>query len=263
MTGFIDIEDRGLPIPQGLKGQQYLDKVQAMQIGSGAKVFRGDESGIWLGAKKFADAPFSVDMLGNVVASSGAIKGNITVGGAANASGVIHVLNSSEVEKVTIDKDGILIQDGKLVIKDSTNTTIMDATGLVSAASFSTEEVEQTVEKTTSSTSFVDISGVTMTFSLSRNTKILFLFAALMYKYGGAVDSNILVSLTVDGTNYRPWLIFWSDTNESDNVETVSAHKTLTLGSGSHTAKLQFKSGNANYTAAVDEIILTRVNLGT
>jgi len=117
MTGFIDIEDRGLPIPQGLKGQQYLDKVQAMQIGSGAKVFRGDESGIWLGAKKFADAPFSVDMLGNVVASSGAFGQYISkTGTAQNMTGSINVANN----RVLID--GV---NGRIVVHDGTTNRVV------------------------------------------------------------------------------------------------------------------------------------------
>jgi hypothetical protein len=34
--------------------------------GYGDAVFGSDENGIWLGAADFADAPFSVDMLGNM-----------------------------------------------------------------------------------------------------------------------------------------------------------------------------------------------------
>ena len=68
---FNDIERKDLPEkPEGIGGAQYLDNLSALQIGFGSKVFRGDRSGIWLGAEKFADAPFSVDMLGNVIASS-------------------------------------------------------------------------------------------------------------------------------------------------------------------------------------------------
>ena len=68
---FNDVKKKDLPEkPEGIGGAQYLDNLSAMQIGFGSKVFRGDRSGIWLGAEKFADAPFSVDMLGNVIASS-------------------------------------------------------------------------------------------------------------------------------------------------------------------------------------------------
>lgn len=52
-----------------------LTNTAALQIGSGSRVFRGDQSGIWLGAAKFIDAPFSVDMDGNLVATSADFSG--------------------------------------------------------------------------------------------------------------------------------------------------------------------------------------------
>lgn len=45
------------------------------QLGAGADVLRIDKSGIWLGAEKYTDAPFKVDMDGNLVASSATLSG--------------------------------------------------------------------------------------------------------------------------------------------------------------------------------------------
>jgi len=73
---FNDVKKKDLPEkPQGIGGSQYLDNISAMQVGYGSKVFRGDRSGIWLGASKFTDAPFSVDMEGNVIATSADFSG--------------------------------------------------------------------------------------------------------------------------------------------------------------------------------------------
>lgn len=47
----------------------------AMELGAGSSVFRVDQSGMWLGAAKYADAPFSVDMNGNLVATSADFSG--------------------------------------------------------------------------------------------------------------------------------------------------------------------------------------------
>jgi hypothetical protein len=66
LNAFNDIPNAGLPQASGIAGQQYLDNILAMQVGSGTSVFRADQSGFWLGANKFADAPFRVDMQGNV-----------------------------------------------------------------------------------------------------------------------------------------------------------------------------------------------------
>ena len=73
---FNDVKKKDLPEkPQGIGGSQYLDNIATMQVGYGSKVFRGDRSGIWLGASKFTDAPFSVDMEGNVIATSADFSG--------------------------------------------------------------------------------------------------------------------------------------------------------------------------------------------
>ena len=70
---FVDVKnvDIGVGIPAGTEYTQSGE----MAIGQGSKVFRADQSGIWLGAEKFADAPFSVDMLGNLIASSATLSG--------------------------------------------------------------------------------------------------------------------------------------------------------------------------------------------
>jgi hypothetical protein len=39
-------------------------------LGEGAKTLKYDQQGLWLGAQKFEDAPFKVDMEGNVTATS-------------------------------------------------------------------------------------------------------------------------------------------------------------------------------------------------
>lgn len=46
-----------------------------LAIGAGSKVLRADQSGLWMGAEKWQDAPFRVDMLGNLVASSATLTG--------------------------------------------------------------------------------------------------------------------------------------------------------------------------------------------
>lgn len=45
-------------------GEQNLDRVRTLQVGEGSNVFRGDRSGIWLGAEDWEDAAFRVNMAG-------------------------------------------------------------------------------------------------------------------------------------------------------------------------------------------------------
>lgn len=70
-----DIEIKALPVEDTRYGSDVFRDVQEMQVGAGATVFRSNQSGIWLGAKVFSNAPFRVDMNGNVTASSLGITG--------------------------------------------------------------------------------------------------------------------------------------------------------------------------------------------
>ena len=85
IEAFNDIKAKPLPQSRGIDGLDYLDRVAGLQIGAGSKVFRGDQSGIWLGASKFADAPFSVDMQGNIVASTATFGQYISKAGTSQA----------------------------------------------------------------------------------------------------------------------------------------------------------------------------------
>ena len=63
-----------------IKNDSGFHDMRALNIGVGSKVFRADERGIWLGAEDFADAPFSVDMGGKIVATTlelSAISGSL------------------------------------------------------------------------------------------------------------------------------------------------------------------------------------------
>jgi len=82
IQAFNDVQDAGMPQADGLYGQQYLDNILSMQVGSGTSVFRADESGLWLGANKFADAPFKIDMQGNIYVETG--SGTIVIDGINN-----------------------------------------------------------------------------------------------------------------------------------------------------------------------------------
>jgi len=66
----------------GAYGNDLLGSVQSLQVGFGSKVMRVDRQGIWMGAPDFASAPFSVDMSGNMVATSLDLSNYLQVGDA-------------------------------------------------------------------------------------------------------------------------------------------------------------------------------------
>lgn len=81
-TVFTNIPSAPDPEPQTAVASQF-GSFREIQIGFGAKCFHADSQGIWLGAEKYASAPFRVDMSGNVYASSITLTGYVAVGGAA------------------------------------------------------------------------------------------------------------------------------------------------------------------------------------
>ena len=89
-----DIERKPFPRKEGLAGLDDLRQIGALQVGGlGAKVFKADDQGMWLGASKFVDAPFSVDMLGNVVASSATFSAYATTAAALLRAGTGQTLS--------------------------------------------------------------------------------------------------------------------------------------------------------------------------
>lgn len=81
-------EEKQIPRPDQVR---HLSKVQEFQIGRGTNVWRANRQGMWLGAEKFEDAPFSVSMTGEVVGISfeGTTLTGITINGSTINGGTI------------------------------------------------------------------------------------------------------------------------------------------------------------------------------
>lgn len=69
-------------------GAQFFRNVKELSVGYGAQVFRVDRNGMWAGAETFADAPWSVDWEGNMIASSIVLSGYIPTGDALDDIGI-------------------------------------------------------------------------------------------------------------------------------------------------------------------------------
>lgn len=230
-----------------INGLDYLDRVAGMQVGQGTRVMRVDESGIWLGAKTFALAPFSVDMDGNLIATSATIRGDIILGGAGNVNGTLSLLDASSVEQILLDNTGITINNGKLTIKDGTNTAIMDSTGLIGSTQFETQSVRDANTFNTTSSTYVDITNMSVvTSSFTRTIPAVCHIVANFrvddtgdWEGTGSIGLNLdgsipadSVSLTRDG--YR------SGTEQDGVLSSVSStHYYSTPSTGTHTYKLQ------------------------
>ena len=117
IEGFKNVKRKKIEPSRGIAGFDDLRRVSAFEIGTGNRAFKADSSGIWLGANAFADAPFSVDMEGNITASSLDLSGYLTKAGASQVlAGDIQV----GVGNVKIDG-----ANKRIVINDGTNDRIL------------------------------------------------------------------------------------------------------------------------------------------
>jgi len=66
------------PIAPAEPGDSSRQSLSEVNVGDGNTSYHADKSGIWLGAKRFADATFSVSMLGILMATGAIISGTIT-----------------------------------------------------------------------------------------------------------------------------------------------------------------------------------------
>lgn len=114
---FNDIPDQPIGETGNINGLDYLDNVSAIRIGAGTKSFKADESGIWLGAKKFVDAPFSVDMDGNIIATTLALGGYMSKTDTGQSFTGSFTLGTANI---TIDG-----ANKRIVINDGTNDRIL------------------------------------------------------------------------------------------------------------------------------------------
>ena len=124
VNAFNDIPDNPLQDSDSLHGKDYLDNISALQVGFGARSFKSDESGIWLGANVFADAPFSVDMQGNVIASSATFSSYATTAAALLKAGTAQPL-TGDIRVGTGANVKIDGANARIMINDGTNNRIL------------------------------------------------------------------------------------------------------------------------------------------
>lgn len=143
-------------------GSDISRNMKELQVGAGSNVLRANESGLWLGAAKWKDAPFRVDMLGNVVANSIALTGFIAIGGAAadvNAnvttiSGGKITTNSLAASKIVSGSITALQIAAGTITATQLNFVPVDSTNVVASINASVEGIKITGAR-------VSISGLT------------------------------------------------------------------------------------------------------
>ncbi len=171
--------------------------------------------------------------------SGSLISGNITVGGRDNGEGYISVLDSDNLERVYLDKAGIKVFNGRIIIENDSNVTSIDAKGLVSTANFVQTDTSVGGTSDVTSTSFVDIPGATVSFTTTRERVISIYQAVITFMVENPpTDAGIgVIVMDLDGVEYAPIYLYAG----ADFGLTFFNQRTLTLAAGSHVLKLKAK----------------------
>jgi len=119
VDAFNDVPDYQLNNPSTY-GKDTLN-VAAMNVGFGDKSFKSDDQGIWLGANFFEDAPFSVDMDGNITATSLDLTAYLSKTGTNQPmSGTIRLGTGTGTASIILDGG-----NKRIIINDGTNDRIL------------------------------------------------------------------------------------------------------------------------------------------
>jgi hypothetical protein len=148
---------------------------------------------------------------------------------------------------IVLDKDGILVNDGKIVIKNISGTSILDANGLTSS-NFTSDTITDSTNQVITNTVDTDLVNGSLSFTLAKDSKVLFLYKVVLYiTQGGAGDllGMARVRLKLDGTTLDEAVergaSFSTQTyvGIAQNINTtVSGHSIELVTAGNHTIKL-------------------------
>lgn len=177
--------------------------------------------------------------------------GTATLGGLANVNGVLEIKDDVNTQIGKWDKDGILIKDGKLEIRNDNDTISIDPKGIVSTANFAKSDVANGSlnQVITSDVSYTDITNATLTFTLDRPTTILFIadFNAYLIESVGNTASS-LTWIFLDNVSQVP--MYFNSGNTS--AVPIGSHLIKEVAAGTHTVKLSSilfnKTGNPTLT---------------
>ncbi len=125
------------------------EKMASMQIGFGSRVMRANEQGLWMGAEAFADAPFSVDMQGNVTASSITLSGYVATGGAAaDINGNATTVSGGKLTAGSVTADKITVSQLSALSANLGTITAGTITGALFRTAASGERIEMDTTNT-------------------------------------------------------------------------------------------------------------------
>ena len=177
-------------------------------------------------------------------------------------------------DKFTVDAEGnVAITEGNITIKDNTETTMIDSTGLVSTVNFTSDSATANPSTNFTTSTYVTVASSPLSFTLPRTAKILVLLtvqsSAAQTTGGSDAIGRIFFTPHLDGVAQLPEILIDSGlvnvTGERENIirKTYSTTLLISAASGSHTLDFRYKiDSGSNITASLNNWSLTYIILG-
>ena len=232
-----------------------------IRISPAGIVFRNKDGEITIGQ----DAETGDAIFKGIVQAGTLISGNIIIGGADDGKGILSLLNADNIEIIHMDSEGIRIFKGKILIEDETSQTVVDSRGIKSTTQFPNANSTQASQQNTTSTSFTDISGASLSFTLERTANVLVFLDATGYNTANLSGTdNCIVTLNIDGSDQSKQMSLPGILSGGGALfgATGSLVYLFQLAAGNHTIKGRMRSVNGGQASVVFTSITYNI-LGT
>ena len=197
---------------------------------------------------------FSIDGVSGDAIFKGIIQGKTLIAGLI-VVGDNAVLIDGETGDITVNS-------GKLTIYDEDEVSILDATGLKNSAFNFDTVFSSTIQNINNTTT--DLSDMSLNFTFKRETELLLMATCLTDFLFNTSNGAAKLSINVNGVDQTPQGVLSATHGSSHNTilqSTLTTHKFITLGEGSHIIKLRGTHSGTD-SANFGDKQLTYITLG-
>lgn len=181
--------------------------------------------------------------------------GTLQLGGKDNVSGIFSLKDAANVERIKMDKDGMEINKGRILIKDAEAATVLDSKGLVGGTAFTSDIVVKSANQSLD-LGWQDITELTFTITVDRTIPFLFFTNITLSSDDGITEVRMLI----DGSIYYPGPTSTSNGfyMEAETAGTLALNFSNThlinLEAGSTIVKWQASRGTASSSIVIDDM---------
>jgi hypothetical protein len=206
-----------------------------------------------------------------------AVGGTATLGGADNGNGVLEVKDNADETKVVVDKDGIVVNDGNLTLRNADGELIVSGSGLVGENVYKHATVSGSPDTTFTNTSWATQASSTMNFTtVQNNTRVLVMATLVAHGSGSLPFSDTLdFGISLDDVDpitplyieLHPLGEYDSGTGET-NTEFVNPSPMSIVGvidvgtAGNHSLSLKRRVRNGNCNGVLNYFSIVYLLLG-